>query len=274
MTSSPSDRHGWLALAPALGVIVLLFGGALAGAVLLSLSPSGSTRGGLGLDAWRTVLADPAFRDAATFSLRLAVVSTVLSAILAVALAAALRGRRLAQALFTLPVLVPHLLVAVLAVFWLAPGGLADRLLGGLPVQLVRDGPGWGVVLVYLYKEVPFLALLVLAAWDREVDTRAEAAAVMGADRWARFRFVVWPAIRTPLSVGSLIVAAFVFGSFEVPLLVGPSTPQTVATYALDATRTSLLTGRAESAVALLLAAVASLVVAAVAARVARSRDV
>lgn len=266
------ERRRLLAMAPAVAVIVGLFGAALLGAVLLSLRPTGSA-GPYGLDAWRAVLGDPAFRDATVFSLRLAVVATALSAGLAVALAAALRGRQVAQVLFTLPVLVPHLLVAVLAVVWLGPGGLADRLLGGLPVQLVRDGSGWGVVLVYLYKEVPFLALLVLAAWDRDVDTRAEAAAVAGADRRARFRFVVWPAIRMPLAVGSLVVAAFVFGSFEVPLVVGPTTPQTIATYALDTTRTALLEGRARSAVALLVAAGASLVIAAVASHVARSRD-
>lgn len=262
-----------IALAPALLVTVGLFGGALVGAAVLSLSPTGSTRGARGLDAWRRVLTDPAFLDASWFSLRLAVVSTLLSAVLAVALAAVLRRRPVVQALFTLPVLVPHLLVAVLAVVWLGPGGLADRVLGGLPIQLVRDGAGWGVLLVYLYKEVPFLALLVLAAWDREVDIRDEAAAVMGAGRVDRLRFVVWPAIRTPLAIGSLIVAAFVFGSFEVPLVVGPSYPPTVATYALDATRTSLLGGRADAAVALLVAAGASLIVAALAARLARSRD-
>ncbi len=66
-----------------------------------------------------------------------------------------------------LPVPVPHLLVAVVAVLWLAPGGLADRLLGGLPIDLVRDRFGAGIILVYVYKETPFLVLLMLTAMGR-----------------------------------------------------------------------------------------------------------
>lgn len=271
-----STRGALLPLAPAVGVLVLLFGGALVGALRTSLQPGAAgTLGTFDLSAWRSVLTDPVFGDALAFTGRVTVVSTLMSVAVAVLFAALLRSRGvLARGSFGFPVLVPHLIVAVVAVLWLGSGGLADRLLGALPVDLVRDRGGWGIVLVYVYKEAPFLALLVLAAWDEDVADREEAAAVLGAGRLARLRLVVWPSIRAPLAVGSMIVAAFAFGSFEVPLVAGPSYPPTVAVYALDQTRISLVVGQARSAVALLVAAAVSVAFALAMVRQLRDTDV
>lgn len=257
---------------PALAVVGLLFGGALAGAARTSLDLDPLRPGGIGLDAWRQALSDPAFRSAITFTLGTTVAGTLLSVVLAVGVAAVLRGRRWARTAATLPVLVPHLLVAVVAVLWLGPGGLADRLLGDLPFQVVRAGSGVGIVLVYVAKEVPFLALLVLASWDASVAAREEAAAVHGAGPLARLWTVVLPAVSVPLVIGTTVVAAYMLGAFEVPLLVGPTAPDTVATYALRATRTASLTGQAVAAAVLLLAALASVALAVLAGLALRTR--
>lgn len=254
---------------PALLTVGLLFGGALAGAVRISVV---RLDGSASLDAWRALLADPAFADAAWFSLRIALAATLASAVAAVGVALVLRGRgTLLRALVALPVPVPHLLVAVGAVLWLAPGGLADRILGGaLPVTLVRDRHGLGIVLVYVYKETPFLALLLLAALGRGVAEREEAAAVLGASPRQRLAWVVWPAIRTPLVVGCIVVAAFALGALEVPLTVGPSYPPTLAELAFQATRGDLLGGEGRAAATLLLTAAVSMVLAGLAVRLAR----
>lgn len=242
-------------------MLAVLFGGALLGALTTSLTPGGAGTG-VSLSAWTTVLGDPRFQRAVAFTVLLAVVSTGLSALVALVGAAVVRGHRGAETAAMLPVLVPHLLVAVVVVLWLGPGGLADRLLDGLPVQVVGDRWGLGIVLVYVVKEVPFLMLLVLAAWGPEVTAREEAAAVLGADRWQRLRQVVLPAVRGPLAVGSLLVAAFVLGAFEVPLVVGPTDPVTVPVYALQERQVAALAGQARAGAALLLAAVLPLVLA------------
>lgn len=260
-TSGMPSSAGLL-LAPALAVTLLLFGGALVGAIRTSLQPAG-VGGGASLDAWRAVLNDPAFADALGFSFQVTVASTAVSAAVALALAALLRHRGdVPRALFALAVALPHLIVAVLAVVWLGAGGLADRLMGELPVVLIRDRAGLGVVGVYVYKEAPFLVLLLLAAWNRSVAGREEAAAVLGANRWQRLRWVVWPAIRRPLVIGSVIVGAFVFGAFEVPLVVGPTYPPTVATFALEQTQSAALVGQARAAAALLVAAAVTMLLA------------
>ena len=257
---------------PAVAVIVVLFGGALAGAAKTSLVPLNNS--GLGhptLATWRALVHDPAFWEAVRFSVRIAVLATVLAAAVALTLALVLRRRGTTlRTLVALPVPVPHLLVAVVAVLWLAPGGLADRIFGALPFDLVRDRAGVGIVLVYVYKEAPFLVLLLLAAMGRGLVDREEATAVLGASPWQRIRWVVWPAVRGPLVVGSIVIAAFAMGAFDVPLAVGPNSPLTVAEYAQQATANDLLAGEGLQAAALLVTAAISMLLALVAVRFAK----
>ncbi len=256
------------ALAPALLVVVVLWGAGMVGAARSSLGVTRVTGwSGADLDAYRALASDPTFWDALWFTLRIAAMATIGSAVLAVALAALLRrSGTLVRTLAAVPVPVPHLVAAVLGVLWLGPGGIADRLLGGLPFDVVRDPGGIGIVLVYLYKETPFLALLVLASWGPAVAAREEAAAVLGARPLQRIRWVVWPAIRVPLITGSAVVAAFVIGAFEVPLAIGPTSPETLSEYALSSTRTASLDGRAIANAALLVSSVLAVSVAALAA--------
>lgn len=260
MSALASRARGLAAPAPAVAVVVVLFGGAVAGLIRTSVTPLGE---GATLEPWRELLADPAFVDAVWFTLRVALVATAASCLLALVLAQALRRRGAAlRALASLPVPVPHVLVALLAVVWLAPGGLAERALGALPLSLVRDEWGLGVVLVYVYKETPFLVLLLLAAMGRSLREREEAAAVHGAGGARRLAWVVWPAVRRPLTLGAVVVGAFVIGAFEVPLAVGPNRPPTLAVYALEATQGDLLAGESRAAAALLVASGASVALA------------
>jgi putative spermidine/putrescine transport system permease protein len=258
-------------VAPAAAVLMLLFGGAVAGLVRASLVPLG---GEASLDTWRALLDDPAFGDALWFSVRVAVLSTALAAVVARALAGPLRRAGPAvRTLASLPLPVPHLLVAITAVLWLGPGGLAERAVGALPAQVIRDEAGIGIVLVYAYKEAPFLLVLLLAAMGRGLEERAEAAAVLGASPWQRARWVVWPTVRGPLVVGSIVVAAFVLGAFEVPLTVGPNDPATLAVFAAEATQGSLLGGEGTRAAALLVTTALACVLAVVAVRFARDAE-
>lgn len=266
------SRRSWIRdaalLTPAVLTLVVLFGGALAGAVRTSLRPLG---GPTSTAAWSELFGDPAFHDSVMFTLRVTVASTAVTALAALGIAAVLRRHgALPRALVSIPVPVPHLLVATVAVLWLAPGGLADRILGGVPVELVRDRAGLGIIAVYVYKEVPFVVLLLLAAMGDELRDREAAAAVLGATASQRLRWVTWPAVRGPLVVGSIIVAAYVLGSFEVPLTVGPNYPTTVSEFAYEATQGNVISGESRAAAALLVSAVAAIALALAAVHFAR----
>jgi putative spermidine/putrescine transport system permease protein len=123
---------------------------------------------------------------------------------------------------------------------------------------------------VYVVKEAPFLVLLLLAACGRDLRAREEAAAVLGSGPWQRLRWVTWPAIRGPLVIGSVIVAAYVAGSFEVPRALGPNYPPTLATFAFEATQGDAIAGQGEAAAALLVTSALSIALALAAVRFAR----
>ena len=103
---------------------------------------------------------------------------------------------------------------------------------GTLPLTIVGDRHGLGIIVVYTFKETPFLVLLVLASWDQHTRDLQEAAAALGADPLRPFRDIVLARVAGAVGRGALVVAAFTLGATEVPLLVGPTRPDTIATYA------------------------------------------
>lgn len=168
----------------------------------------------------------------------------------AIPLAFALRRRSgVVRALVGAPIPIPHLVTASLIVLWAGPGGLLDRLLFDLPI--IRDSFGLGVVIVYTLKEIPFLTILVLTALGEDDQSREEAARTLSPSRWARWRSVLLPQLRRPLTIGSLVVAAFVVGSTEVPLVVGPLSPDALTVWSINIIRIRGPIARADAAAGL-----------------------
>lgn len=264
MGSKGGIKHALRSAAGAIPALVIVGGlsvAALAGLVSNSLRPGALVGGSYGTDAWRRLLAEPSFGDAAVFTLRAAVIATLISVAITVPLAFALRkSSAFARGLIAFPIPVAHLVVASLLVLWMGPGGVLDRTIGTLPI--VADRFGWGVIAVYVLKEVPFLTVLALGALGDEDLRREEAARTLGASRWGRWRAVLLPQLTGPLLLGSLVVSAFVVGSTEVPQIVGPLSPDALTTWSITITRIRGPVARADAAAALV---VTSLIVLALA---------
>lgn len=135
--------------------------------------------------------------------------------------------------LVQVPIAVPHLAMAVLVLDLLGQSGLIARFFfhagfinrpADFP-ELLQDRQGIGIVLTYVLKETPFVALVVLAMLRRSVAEYERAAATLGASAWQRFHLVTLPLIAPSLVSASLMVFAFIFGSFEVPFLLGRAHP-------------------------------------------------
>ncbi len=234
-----------LLLAPAVGVIGVLFAGGLGVALVQSLGymPAiGLTEPDL--DAYRQVLADENFLDALLLTLYVSGVSTGVSTVLAVLAALALRrsGGRLSAVVFQLPITIPHLVAAVGIALVVAQTGLGARLAAGLGLigepkdfpALLYDRYSAGIILTYVWKEVPFIALVVLASLRGVALELEEVARTLGAGAWQRFWYVVFPVISPSVVAASLLVFAFTFGAFEVPYLLGKSYPTMLPVMAYD----------------------------------------
>ena len=229
-----------------------------------SFRPNAVLNGEYGTAAWVRLLEDPNFVDSLIFTLRAALLSTALSVAVSIPLAFALRRRSAtARALVGAPIPIPHIVTATLVVLWLGPSGLADRVIGTLPI--VRDSFGVGLIFVYFLKEVPFLTMLILSSLGEEDQSREEAARTLSPSRWDRWKSVLLPQLRRPLVLGSLVVAAFVVGSTEVPLVVGPLTPDVLTTWSINVVRIRGPIARADAAAGLVVTSAIVIVLAIVA---------
>ena len=244
-----------LLLAPALGIVGLLFAGGLVNAVTQSLGylPALGMEGPT-LEAYREVLTDRSFYDSLALTVYVAGVSTAISTVLAVLAALSLRraAGRLPAVVLQLPVTVPHLVAAVGIALVVSQTGLGARLAASLgligePSQfpaLLYDRYSVGIIVTYVWKETPFIALVVLAALRGVASELEEVARTLGANAWQRFWHVVFPVISPAIVVASLVVFAFTFGSFEVPYLLGQSYPTVLPVTAYEEYRDIDLTSR------------------------------
>ena len=228
----------WLMLLPALAVIGVLFVGGLALAMAESLgyfAPTGENS--FTLRHYVELSRDSEIYASLWLTLKLATTATAISACCALALALGLRElarrSRTVNLLLQIPVAMPHLAMAGALITLIAPSGLLARAAyaAGFIEQpadfpaLINDRYGIGIVLAYVLKEVPFITLMTLALLARLGDEYEQAARVLGASAWQRFRYVTLPLIAPAVISSSLMVFAFIFGAFEVPFILGRPYP-------------------------------------------------
>jgi putative spermidine/putrescine transport system permease protein len=138
---------------------------------------------------------------------------------------------------------VPHTVAALLVLQLLSRTGMLGRFLFYLGIlsspgemgNFVFDPSGVGVIVAYLWKGLPFAAVVV-AVVLRTLDPRlCEAALVLGASRIQVFWYVLLPLLFPTLSSTFVLLFGFSFGAFEVPFLLGPTFPQALPVAAYKA---------------------------------------
>lgn len=267
----PIRDRSWLKLLPALVVIVPLFAGALLLAVIQSLGyfPLVGLRS-FNLDAYRSLLGNGEFWQSLLLSTRIAFTAALLSTVLGIAMALGIRKiwRRSGRLgfLFQLNLPIPHVIGALAMVHLLGQSGLIARLGHAIGVidtasefpALVYDPLALGIVAELLWKDVPFIAIVALGVLGSVAENYESVAASLGASSWQRLRHVTLPLLVPAVAPASVIVFAFAFGSFEVPLLLGESFPSALPVLAYRLHTNVDLSVRPE---AMALAVVMSLVV-------------
>jgi putative spermidine/putrescine transport system permease protein len=127
---------------------------------------------------------------------------------------------------------------------------------------LVRDDLGIGIILAYIWKELPFFGVIVLAILQSLGADYEDLARSLGANRWQRFRYVILPLILPGLLSSSVIVFAFTFGSYEVPALLGVRFPRMLPVTAVRFFGDPDLNARAEgTAMSMIIAAIAFMLI-------------
>jgi len=262
-----------LMLGPAVGLIVLLFGGGL----LVGLGQSLGYFPAIGLteftfEYYISVLTDSNFLRSLWLTFRIALTATVLSSVLAVGFALVLRqkfsGSKFATFLFQIPLPVPHLVAASGIILLVTQSGLIARAATALGLMevpaefpaLVFDKFGIAIILTFLWKEVPFVGLVVLAILQSVGPQYEEQARTLGANSRQRFFSVLLPLIMPGIMSTSIIIFAFTFANYEIPLLLGVRFPATLPVVAFRQYQDPDLALRPEAmAISIILAVVAML---------------
>ena len=233
----------FLMLMPAVTILVVLFLGSLAVAFLQSFgyAPRYGINDFPTLRYYRELFALPSFWRSVFYtfyySLTPTIVGTALSIYLALLLRKSFWGKKIFSYIYKLPLMIPYLVGVSLTIILFANGGLIARFLYSLGIiesttqfpRILHSHAGWGIMLVYLWKQIPFSTLIIYSVLIGIGPESEEAAATLGSSRWQTFWYVTLPQLLPGIVSATVIVFAFNFSSFEVPFILGAGFPNTLA---------------------------------------------
>lgn len=195
----------------------------------------------LSLDPWHQLAAVPGIAGSALLSLQAGLASAALSFAVVMLFVAGWAGTPAfsrIQHLISPLLSVPHAAAAFGFAFLIAPSGLLARLVSPEltgwqrppDLLIVNDPMGLSLVGGLVVKEIPFLLLVTLAALPQVPLARTrQLVASLGYGRIAGFLHCLWPLIYRQIRLPVFAVIAFASSVVDVAVILGPSTPPTLA---------------------------------------------
>jgi len=193
------------------------------------------------IDLWQT----PGITQMAALSLATGLISTLLAFVIALMILAAFFNSVWLQRIEHLlsPILViPHAAAAIAVGFLIAPSGMFARLISSWLTgwEMAPDGMfphdpyGISIILGLTLKELPFLLLMALGALaqpelGKKLRQQYTVALNLGYYPITAFFKAVLPLLYPFLRLPILAVLAYASASVEMPLILGPNTPPTLA---------------------------------------------
>lgn len=186
------------------------------------------------------VLSDKSFLSSLKFSLYTSVISSLLAVVIGVLLAYSIlqskHRKGIEEIIYKLPIIIPHSIAALLVYNILAQSGVLARILYYVGIikeqsqfpSLIFDQMGIGIIVTYVWKEIPFIAMVVYTVLSNINNKLSDAALNLGANRRQVFWKILLPLIMPSILSSYIIIFAFSFGAFEVPYLLGPTSPKTL----------------------------------------------
>jgi multiple sugar transport system permease protein len=248
----PRWAMGYLLVLPAVIYVLALIGFPLVLGLWYSLTDVTVAREGhfIGLRNFVEATRDSSFRLAVRNTLIIGVIATAAKITLSVALAflmlGAFPGRRVLRTLFVLPWTVP---IALSTIDWKwmfhSQYSVINWLL--LKGDVIHEPIQWlgtpiaamaAVIMVSVWRAVPFGAITVLAGLTAVPADVVDAARIDGAGWWARFQRVIVPIIAPILFIAVLFDLIFTLSELVVVYLLTGGGPvdqtQVLATYSLQ----------------------------------------
>jgi ABC-type spermidine/putrescine transport system permease subunit I len=226
-----NDRWVGLALlAPALAVILVFFLAPLAMSAVVAFRRKD---GGLTLEHFAKSF--DLYTTDLLFTLAIVLASTVLIGLVATAIAGYLtlgenpRAVAILRWLYRWPLFIPFVVAGQVMRTFLAKNGMLNHVLIGtgliepLSAQSLLD---WrGIVVAFVWKQAPFVTLLLAGAMASIETQHIEAARNLGARRLRVLIDIILPQVRGTLLVGLVLSFVTMLSVLSVPLMINPNSP-------------------------------------------------
>jgi putative spermidine/putrescine transport system permease protein len=227
-----------LLLAPGIGFILVFLGAAVAMTAAQSVglyTLIGET--GFTFNHWRG-LAEKGFADSLLFSLKVGIGSAFGTLLFSYPLALFLRARgfgsRMIGSIIKIPLFVPALVAAFLILNMLAFHGVLNSMLMGLglvarPLKLLNDTFGWNVLIIQIWKNLPFQLLIVMSVLQTIRSDIEDAARNLGAGPLAVIRHVTLPLSMPGILIAVVLTFILTFGDYAITKVAGPVYPSSLS---------------------------------------------
>lgn len=228
-----------LLLLPGLGLILGLIGTVVWIAIAQSFGLYGlNGEDQFTLQYWAEVTDRRVFARSIRYSFYVGTVSAILSVALAYPLAIWLRkpftGSMTIGAILKAPMLVHGLVAAFLFVNVIAYHGILNQSMQALglwdePRRLQNDSNAIGVLILQIWKNMPFALLLLAGAVQGISDDVLDAARDLGAGAWDRFRKVIAPLSISAMQAAMVIIFIGAMADFSFQVIAGPTNRQSMS---------------------------------------------
>lgn len=184
--------------------------------------------------------------DSIKYSLYIAFMSATLSSIIGIFLSILIvnlrKKSRLLNFIIQIPIAVPPVVVALFTVIFLSQNGIIARVFATVNLindqsqfpLLIYDKNAVGVILAYLWKEVPFIIFILLGIMGNIDKRLGEASENLGASKVQTFFRITLPLCMPTILSTFIIIFVFSLGSYDLPFILGSTKPKALAILAYE----------------------------------------
>lgn len=228
-----------LMLIPGVGFILLFIGSSIFLTLVQSFGLFSITgKSEFTLENWKAILQAKESMDSLFFSLKMGLLSSVGTLVVAFPIALFFRkggtGKGILGSIIKVPLFIPALVAAFLILNLISYHGLVNTVLMRLnlinePLRMLNDKFGWGVVFIQIWKNLPFVLLIVMASLASIRDDTIDAAKNLGAGYWSVFFRIYVPLAMPGILVSMILMFIKAFGDFPICSVAGPVYPSSMA---------------------------------------------
>lgn len=229
---------GYLLLLPGLGFVALFLGAAMVMMIAQSFGLLNFTgESAFSTQYWTQLFAGGDFLDNLLYSLKIAVCASCICIVIVYPLSLLVKtlpGKKTWLSLLKIPMFIPALVACLLITNMISYNGILNVVLQALgiiqePLALKNDAWGVGALVTQVWKNIPFMLLIVYSAVEAVRKDVLDAGRNLGAGRFRLFWEVTLPLTLPSALVAVIMTFVKVFNDYTISRVMGPIYPSTLS---------------------------------------------